>query len=109
MYENPAPFFLVPYRFKNKKMCIKALEVDPWSLHDVPYHLKTQKMCDKAVKDDSYSLLFVPDWFVTQEQIDLWHDDDYYCNDNEVIEWCKGYQKRRAQKAKIKEELLPIA
>ena len=32
-----------------------------------------------------------------------------YCNDNEMIEWYHDYQKRKAQKAKIKDELMPIA
>ena len=66
-------------------------------------------MCEKAVKDDSSSLRFVPDWFVAQEQIDVWYDDDYWYHDDETIEWYKGYKKRKAQKAKIKEELLHIA
>ena len=65
-------------------------------------------MCDKAVKDDPSSLQFVPDWFVTQERIDVWYDDDYWYHDDEIIEWYNGYQKRKAQKAKIKEEFLPV-
>ena len=52
---------------------------------------------------------FVPDWFATQQQLKIWHDDDDYCNDDELIEWYNGYQKRKAQKAQIKEELMPIA
>ena len=66
-------------------------------------------MCDKAVKDDPSSLWFFPDWFVTQQQIDVWYDDDYWYHDYEIIEWYNGYQKRKAQKAKMIEELLPIA
>ena len=96
-------------RFKTQKMFIKALKVDPWQLHDIPDQFKTQKICDKTVKDDLYSLQFVPDWFVTQQQLKIWHDDDDYCNDDELIEWYNGYQKRKAQKAQIKEELMPIA
>ena len=76
---------------------------------DILDYLKTQKMWDKAVKDDPSSLRFVPDWFVTQEQIDVWYDDNYCYHDDELIEWYEGYKKRKAQKAKIKEELLPIA
>ena len=52
---------------------------------------------------------YVPDWFLTHQQIKIWHDNDDYCNDDEIIEWYQGYQKRKTQKAKIKEELLPIA
>ena len=89
-------------------MCIKALEADPWQLNDIPDYFKTQKMCDKTVKDDPYFLQFVPDWFVTQQQLKIWHDDDDYYNDDELIEWYEGHQKRKAKKAKIKEELLSI-
>ena len=105
---NPAVFFLVPDRFKTQEMCNEAIEVDLWSLYDVPDHLKTQKMCDKAVGSDSYSLQFVPDWFVIEQQIKIWHDNDDWHDDDELIEWYDGYKKRKAQKAKIKEELLPI-
>ena len=66
-------------------------------------------MCEKVVKDDSSSLRFVPNWFVAQEQIAVWYDDDYWYHDDETIEWYKGYKKRKAQKANIKEELLLIA
>ena len=48
------------------------------------------------------------DWLVTQQQIKLWHDDAYYYNNNYVI-WYEGYKRRKAQKAKIKDELIPIA
>ena len=90
-------------------MCIKALEEGPRQLNDIPDYLKTQKMCDKAVRDDPYSLQYVPDWFVIQEQIDAWYDDKYWNNDDEIIEWYNSYKKRRAQKASIKKELMPIA
>ena len=46
-------------------------------------------------------------WFVAQQQLKLW--DDGYCNDDGYIKWHKGYQKRKAQKAKIEEELMRIA
>ena len=91
MRKNPVEFFLVPDRFKTQKMCINALEVDPWHLNNIPDYFNTQKMCDKTVKDDSYFLQFVPDWFVTQQQIDVWYDDDDYCNDDESIEWYEGH------------------
>ena len=107
--DNPAIFFLVPDGFITQELCIKALEVDPWQLNDILYYLKTQKMCDETVKDDPSSLKFIPDWFVTQQQIDAWHDDKYSYFNYEIIEWYDSYQKQKAQKAKIKEELMPIA
>ena len=107
--ENPAAFFLLPDRFKTPELCEIAVGVDPWQLNDIPDYLKTKKMCDDVVWSDPYSLQFVPDWFVTHQQIKIWRDDDEYCDDNELIEWYDGYQKRKEQKAPIKEELLPIA
>ena len=38
----------------------------------------------------------------------LRHDDDDSYN-NKLIKWYNGYRKRKAQKAKIKYELMPIA
>ena len=90
-------------------MYIKVVEVDSWQQKDVPDHFKTQEMCNKAVRDYLFSLRLVPDWFVTQQQIDIWYDDDYVYNDNEAITWYEGFQKRKVQKAKIKDELVPIA
>ena len=40
----------------------------------------------------------------------MWYDDYYNNHDYDVIiGWHNGYQKCKAQKAKIKEELMPIA
>ena len=109
MYDNPAAYFHVPDRFVTQGMCIKAIEVDPWQLYDVSDHSKTQEMCDDVVREDPFSLQCVPSWFMTQQQIKSWHDDDDYCNDNRIVEWYEGYPKRKAQKAKIKEELMSVA
>ena len=73
-----------------------------------PIILKHKNNCEKAVKDDPSSLRFIPDWFVAQEQIDVLYDEGYRYHDYEMIEWGKGYKKRKAHKAKIKEELLHI-
>ena len=106
---TPQYFFLVPDSFKTQEVCDKALDVDPWSLYNVPDQFKTQEMYDKAVKDDPSSLQFVPDWFVTQQKIHAWYDDDYWYDNHEMIEWYDSYKKRKAQKSKIKEEILPIS
>ena len=62
-------------------------------------------MYDNVVRSDLYSLQFVPDWFAIQEQLKTWYYDDQYCDDDELIEWYDGYQKRKGQKASIKKEL----
>ena len=46
---------------------------------------------------------------MTQQQLDIWYDDEYWYHDDEIIESYKGYEKRKAQKANIKKDLLPIA
>ena len=105
----PNAFHRIPDHFKTQKMYDKAVKDDPWQLKDVPNHFKTQEMCNKEVRHYLLSLQFLPDWFVTQQQIDVWYDDDYAFNDNEMIKWYDSYKARKAQKAKIKKELLPIA
>ena len=87
-------------------MCERVVKDKPETLEFVPDRFKTQKMCDKAVGEGPCALEFVPDWFVTHQQVKTWHDDDYYDDDYEIIEWYNGYQKCKAQKAEIKEELL---
>ena len=106
---EPYTLWHVPDQFRAQEMCNDAVEEDPYALKFFPDPLKTQKMCDKAVKDDPYSLQFVPDWFVTQQQLKIWPDHDDYCNNDEPIECYKDHKGRKAQKAEMKEELLPIA
>ena len=138
MRNMPCMLLFVPGHLETQEMCIKAAKVDPWLLGYVHDHFKTQEMCIKAVwlgptflqlvldhfkirgmceiavKKRSWALKLVPDWFVTQGQIKLWHDDYYndapgrLCEDK-FFEWYDGYQKRKVQRASIKEELLPIA
>ena len=44
---------------------------------------------------------------MTQQQIKIWHDDDYWYDYGvKRYDECK---KRKAQKASIKEELIPVA
>ena len=100
----PNPFHLIPDHFKTQGMRTKAIEVKPCQLYY--FQLYT-------------SLQYVPDYFVTQQLITKQHDDDYDDgghwddddddDENKIFVWYDGYQKRKAQKAKIKEELLFIA
>ena len=96
----------IPGYFETAKMCIKAVEKETESLEHVPDNFKTGEMCKRAIEADLYSIVFCSDWFVTQEQVKSWYNDNY---DDEAPGWYKGYQKRKVQKAKIKEEPLPIA
>ena len=89
-------------------MCNEAVRREPYSLKFVPDCFKTEEMCNQAVEEYPCLLQYVPNWFVTHQQIKIWHDNDYWCYDDELIEWYKGYRKRKAQKTSIKEELMPI-
>ena len=105
---EPYSLPFVPDCSKAQEMCDKAIQIDPFTLRHVPDNLKTQELCIRGVEAGPGLLEFVPDWFVTQQQIKISRDDDEYCGDDELIEWYNSYQKRKAQKAKTKEELLPI-
>ena len=96
----------VPDHFKTQEMCKRVVKENP-VLKYVPDRFTTQKMCDEAVSHGTSSLQYVPDYFVTQQQVKLWYNYDDYIN--ELIKWYNVYQKRKAQKAQIKEELMPIA
>ena len=88
-------------------MCDAAVMEDPCALKFAPDHFKSQEMCDKAVGVEPFPLQYVPDWFVTQQQVKLWHDD-YFYDDDEIIEWCDDYKKQKVQKAQIEEEFHPL-
>ena len=52
-------------------------------------------MCEKFVEKYPLILIFVPDWFVMPGQVKVWHDHNYYCDDDEIIEWYDGYKKQK--------------
>ena len=106
---DPWLLFDVLDHFKSQEMCKRVIEENLQVLKYVPDQFKIQKMCDDAVRHDPSSLQYVPDWFVTQKQIGRWYDDIEYFDDDVPDKWYNGYQKRKAQKAQIKEELMPIA
>ena len=94
-------------------MCNEAVEKKPGVLRFVPDQFVTHEMWHKAVKKKPKVQRFVPDQFVTQE---MWHEDFddvlitwYEDFDDVLITWRDAYIKRKAQKAKIKEELMPVA
>ena len=69
-----------------------------------------QEICDKAVRDKPSLLRYVPDWLVRRERVAMWCDGSEYCDDDDdkdnFFKRYKGYKKRKAQKASIKEELM---
>ena len=133
--DEPDTIEFVPDCFKNREMCEKDIEDCSYMLEDVPDHFKTQKMCDVVVMKDSLLLRYVldqykarevcekafgkdssslgnfPEWFVIWEWVCMWYDEsDYWPDDeNDFFKWYESYKKRKAGKAKIKEELMPFA
>ena len=95
----------VPDQYKTQEMCNETVEKSPRMLKYVPDLFVTQEMCNEAVQSDPWMLKYVPDSFVTQEM----------CNEavkkrpDVVLRWYKGYEQRKPQKLKIKEELMPVA
>ena len=51
-------------------------------------------------------LEYVPDWFVKRGWMLMWYGDD---DEDKFFECYNGCKKRKAQKANIKKEVLPIA
>ena len=111
------PYYLkyVPDYSKTQEMCVKVFnnilnysrEVD-----DIPDWFKTQEMCVKAVDANPYYIKYVPDCFITPEMIEnggRCYDSCCDSCDGELHEWFNVYNERKAQKAQIKAELLPIA
>ena len=64
-------------------------------------------MCDAVAREDAFSLQQVPDWLVRRQQIEPWDDDED--DDDRLIKCHECYQKHKAQKAQIEEELMRIA
>ena len=93
----------VPDKFVTQKMCNEAVEKSPWVLEHVPDQYKTQEMCNEAMEKNPWVLELVLDQFVTQEMC------DEAGKKSPCALWYKGYEQCKAQKAKIKEELMPVA
>ena len=106
---EPATLKFVPENLQTQEMCKRVVEESPRLLKYVPDRFKTKEIYDKVVSYDPSSLQYVLDYFVVQQQLKIWHDDDYYCNDNELTKCYNGYRKCKAQETSIKEELMPIA
>ena len=101
----PRRLKLVPDQFVTQEMCNESVQRAPWTLVWVPDQYKTQEMCNEAVQSEPEVLEYVPDWFVTLQK--MWYEE--FDDDDELITWRDAYIKRKAQKAKIKEELMPVA
>ena len=95
---------LIPDQYKTQEMYSEVVEECPWMLELVPDQCKTQKMCNEAVEKSPWMLEHLSDPFVTQKMC-----IEAAEKSPEVLRWYKGYKQRKAQKAKIKEELMPVA
>ena len=104
---NPLSFTYDPDFLKIQEICHRAVDEWPWLLEYVPDQYKTKEMCDKAVEGYPSSLQSVPDLFVERGPIDVWYGP--YHNEDKFFGWYDADKKQKAEKAKINEELLPIA
>ena len=85
-------------------MCNQAVKKSLCALRFVPDQYKTQEMCNEAAEKSPCALCFVPYPFVMQKMC-----DEEVKKNPCALWWYKGYEQRKAQKAKIKEELMPVA
>ena len=93
----------VPDQYKTQEMCNEAIQRSPWVLRLVPDQYKAQEMYNEVVEENPWVLELVPDQLVTQKMC------DEAVKKSPSALWYKGYEQRKAQKEKIKEELMPIA
>ena len=105
VHREPYTLKHVHDHLKTQEMCEDVIHFKPEEIFLIPDCFKTQEMCIRAVKAGPWQLYNVPDWFVVLQEMlcEDFDDNDY------LIKWRNEYQKRKAQKASIKEELLPIA
>ena len=87
----------VPDYFRTQEMCERTVEKGSWSLVHVSDQYKTREMCNKAVKKNPWLLEYVPNNFKKTKMKAVKKNPH------------RLSKKRRAQKASIKEELMPIA
>ena len=95
----------VPDHLSTQKMCEEIIHVRLKYLFLIPDCFKTQEMCIRALKVDPWQLNNVPNWFVVLQK--MWYED--FNDSHYLIRWHNAYQKRKAQKAQIKKELMPIS
>ena len=100
--------FMNPEQFKTQEMCDEAVDKDPWNFKYVPDCFKTQEMCSDKF-NSSEEVDDIPDWFITLEMIEIGSRCCGASCDDEFDEWFNGFKERKAQKAQIKDELMPIA
>ena len=105
VHTKPYTLRYVPDYFKTQEMCDEAVRMELYSLEFVPDRLKTHEMCNEAMRRGQHALQFAPDWVVVLQE--MWCED--FDDNDYLIRSRNAYQKRKAQKAKIKEQLLPIA
>ena len=102
---KPYTLWHVPDHLIMQEMCEEAMRIRPAAFFLIPDRFKTEEMCIRAVKVGPWQLIDVPDWFMTLQEMQYEDFDD----DDVLIKWYHDYQKRKAQKAKIKDELVSIA
>ena len=89
----------VSEQFITQEMCTDSVKRNACMFIYVPEQLKNREMSEFVVKKYAWLFQFVPDCFISAEMLEKFQDDG----------WLEAYKHRKAQKAKIKEEVLPVA
>ena len=89
-----------PDRLKTKEMCDVVVKMDSYLFYVILNQFKTLKMCKEVVQDDPILTECVLDWFVRGKMFKKCQNEGG---------WFEVSKQHKAQKIKIKEELLYIA
>ena len=112
-------FDFVPEQFRTQAMCESVIGKNIYFFNSIPDKFKTKEMCERAV-ETAPRIFFedVPDYFVTPKILELCknaiaedkqkdYQDAYQTF--KMMACIEEYKDCKYQKARIKEELLPIA
>ena len=101
---DPAAFFVFSTVLKLRRCMKKQLRL-PHGSFTMSFITLRHNKCVTVVKKNPFCWIYIPDWFVKLKE--MWYKGSV--NDDELFTWYEGYKKRKAQKAKLKEESIPIA
>ena len=105
---TPAVLFLIPDNLKTQDMCNEALEVDPWSLYYIPITLRHKKYVMRPLRQTLLlcSLLLIGLLLNNNKMHGLMMTIGITMMI--LLSGTRVIKKRKSEKAKIKEELIPI-
>lgn len=94
----PPDFAYIPNKFKDAKMCDKAIKYGYWLFREVPIEFKTKEMCEDVLKRDPSLFPLLPECY----KDDFWMYDSDVKRDRVVAFFLKSDEKSRTKDMCIK-------